>query len=228
MMSLDANFSDNRIESTYIITLPGNPTSEELTARCIASLEAVGQPHTLWPGFDGVEGRPQIPEHLRGLPHVSWPKLVTGKLSWAQVACFMSHYSLWCRCLTLDRSIAILEHDAIMVKPYMHHRLYNSIVYLGSVEQHRGQQPIYSTPPHATDFNGRLRSLCRAHAYSIDPAVARSLVSYTIQHGIYESLDMYMRADLFPMCQFDLYAYDLRGETTVKGLDDCLRSKYLP
>jgi hypothetical protein len=227
MKSLDANFHDNDVESAYVITLKGNKTSEELTARCVESLQSVGQKFTLWQGFDGVNGRPEIPEHLKGIPHLLWPKLVTERLSWAQVACFMSHYSLWCRCLTVDKPIVILEHDAIMVKPYLMHRLFNSIVYLGSIEQTRGQ-PVYATPPHASDQRGRLRSLCRAHAYAIDPAVARSLVSYTIKHGIYESLDMYVRAELFPMSQFDVYAYDLRGETTVRGLDDCQQSKYLP
>lgn len=218
MKSLDANFADNSVESTYVITLPENRISQELTHRCVQSLEAVGQKYTLWRGFDGTKGRPEIPENLNWVSHVLWPKLVTEKLSWAQVACFMSHYSLWCRCLTVDRPIVILEHDAIMVKPYTEHRLFNSIVYLGCIEQYRGS-PVYATPPHASDQKGRLRSLCRAHAYAIDPAVARSLVSYTIKHGIYESLDMYIRAELFPMSQFDVYAYDLRGESTIRGLD---------
>lgn len=218
MKSLDVNYSDNSVESAYIITLPENNISRELTARCAQSLESVGQRYTLWHSFDGTRGRPEIPAGLGVVPHILWPKLVTGKLSWPQVACFMSHYSLWCRCLTVDRPIVILEHDAIMIKPYLEHRLFNSIVYLGCIEQYRGQ-PVYATPPHASDFNGRLRSLCRAHAYAIDPAVARSLVSYTIKHGIYESLDMYIRAELFPMSQFDVYAYDLRGESTIRGLD---------
>ena len=218
MKSLDANFADNSVESTYVITLPENSISQELTARCVKSLEFVGQRYTLWRGFDGTKGRPEIPEDINWAPHILWPKLVTEKLSWAQVACFMSHYSLWCRCLTVDKPIVILEHDAVMVKPYLEHRLFNSIVYLGSIEQYRGN-PVYATPPHASDQNGRLRSLCRAHAYAIDPAVARSLVSYTIKHGIYESLDMYIRAELFPMSQFDVYAYDLRGESTIRGLD---------
>jgi hypothetical protein len=48
----------------------------------------------------------------------------------------------------------------------------------------------------------------RAHAYAIDPAIAKNLVSYVIQQGIATSLDAIMRSDIFPIVQDGIYAYD--------------------
>ena len=202
------------VENTYVISLPNNQTSQRLTKRCTDSMDKIEQKYTVWPGFDGTSGKIIVPDHLKNESYMSWLKLIFTELTPTQVACFLSHFSLWCRCLNVDRPIVILEHDAVMIKQYKKHNLYNSIVYLGSYEQFTGS-PVYATPPHASDYKGHLRSLCRAHAYAIDPAVARSLVSYTIQHGIYQSLDMFVRADLFPMAQFDLYAFNIPGESTI-------------
>lgn len=203
------------VENTYIIVIKNNEISESMAVRCIESLNNVNQSYTIWEAFDGTDDKElKIPDQVKDRNHIYWPKLINNELSTRQVGCFMSHYSLWCRCLTIDRPIVILEHDAIMLKPYKEHRLYNSIVYLGSIEQANGK-PVWATPPHATHYNGLLRSLCRSHAYAIDPAVARLLVGYTITHGIYNSLDMYVRSDLFPMSQFELYACDLPGKSTI-------------
>ena len=213
MISLHNSYA-TEIQSTYIITLPKNFISVQLTERCVASLNQIQQPYTLWEGFDGSRATLEIPDHLKNKTPILFPKLVFTELTNRQIGCFMSHYSLWCHCLEIDKPITILEHDAVMIKPYTKHALYNSIIYLGSWEQYNGK-PIYATPPHASDYNGHLRSLCRAHAYSIDPAVARHLVSYVIRNGIINSLDMMIRADLFPIAMFDLYAFDMPGPSTI-------------
>jgi hypothetical protein len=56
----------------------------------------------------------------------------------------------------------------------------------------------------------------RAHAYSIDPFSAKRLFVTLLDRGIYESIDIMMRLDDFCINQFDLYAYDLQGPTTLK------------
>lgn len=206
------------IQSTYIISLPNNNISVDLTNRCIESLNNINQQYTIWEGFDGTQNNQIIPPKNYN-PVINWLKIKTNQLSSTQISCFLSHFSLWCQCLDLNEPISILEHDAIMIKPYKKHLLYNSIVYLGSWEQYNGQ-PIYTTPPHASDFNGLYRSICRAHAYSIDPAIARKLVSYTLENGITNSLDLYIRADLFPMVMFDLFAFDAPSISTNYGIED--------
>ena len=126
-----------------------------------------------------------------------------------QIACFLSHYSLWCMCLDKDMPIVILEHDAVMVKPYLRHNYLNNIVYLGGSEQIHGSLKSEDTiPPHASDHQGLDRFICRAHAYSIDPLMAKNLVSYAIHHGIITTADAMMRFDMFGIVQNGIYAYD--------------------
>lgn len=217
---------DMGVEGTYIISLPGNEVSEKLTSQCYQSCMNVGQPNVkVVPGFDasnskvkiqdyqlgqpiGELGEIKVPEALQGQAFINFLRLRRSDLLMTQIACFLSHYSLWCLCLAMDKPIVILEHDAIMVKPYLVHKYYNNIVYLGSREQFKGGSEVYSIPPHASDHKGLDRFICRAHAYAIDPAIAKNLVSYVIQQGITTSLDAIIRNDIFGMVQDGIYAYD--------------------
>jgi len=212
MIDIDINKSLHysyvrEVESAYIISLKDNELSQIFTRRCIDSCEQVGQLYKVWDAFNGTSGKITIPNHLKDKQYLGWLKLYNTSLTPTQVACFFSHFSLWCHCIEIDQPIVILEHDALMLKNYDFHDTYGIIVYLGSHEQKNGS-PIYTIPPHASDYDGHVRTICRAHAYAIDPVVAKNLVSYVISHGIYESLDIYMRADLFPIIQYGLYAYD--------------------
>lgn len=195
------------IENTYIISLENNELSQKFTERCIDSCNKVGQTYKIWNAFDGISGKIIIPKHLEDKHYLSWLKLYNTSLTPTQVACFFSHFSLWCHCIEIDSPIVILEHDAIMVEKYDFYNAYGVIVYLGSHEQAHGSH-LSAIPPHATDYDGHWRSICRAHAYSIDPVSAKNLVSSVINSGITESLDIYIRSDLFAIVQFGLYAYD--------------------
>jgi len=203
------HYSDDRnIESTYIISLENNKISQDFTKRCIESCVKIGQDYKIWNAFDGTSGKIITPEHLKNKDYLGWLKLYNVSLTPTQVACFFSHFSLWCHCIEIDRPIVILEHDAIMVDRYLFHNTYGIIVYLGSQEQYTGRSPLFNIPPHATDHCGHVKSICRAHAYALDPVAAKNLVSHVIREGIYQSLDIYMRADFFPIVQFGLFAYD--------------------
>lgn len=214
------------VAATYVISLPGNEVSERLTEKCLESCKKVGQPNVIVvPGFDaskskvkiqdhdlgkpiGELGEIKVPEGLQNQAFINFLRLRRSDMLMTQIACLLSHYSLWCMCLAMDRPIVILEHDAIMVKPYFVHKYFNNIVYLGSKEQYKHGSEVYSIPPHASDHKGLDRFLCRAHAYAIDPAIAKNLVAYTIQHGIITSADALIRSDMFGIVQDGVYAYD--------------------
>lgn len=212
--SINSSYDIN-VEQAYIITIPNHEKSLDLAKRCLASCKKVEMPAQLFYGIDGTSGQLQLSKHLQKAPYLSWLKVVDQHLSVTEIACALSHFALWCKCLELDRPIVILEHDAIMVRKYLHHGHYNSIVYLGSVEQAKKGWMVSSIPPHGT--NGpNYHFMLRAHAYAIDPAVARNMVAHVIKHGIHESLDIMLRADLFSIVQTGLYAYDnYQGDTTI-------------
>ena len=221
------NHYEMGVEGTYIISILGNKVSEQLTQQCVESCQKIGQPNVnIWPAFDATDspikiqdhdlGKPigemgtiKVPEMLKGQAFINFLRLRRSDLLMTQIACFLSHYSLWCMCLDKDKPIVILEHDAIMVKEYLRHNYYNNIVYLGGCEQINGSLNSTDTvPPHASDQKGLDRFICRAHAYAIDPAIAKNLVAYSIHHGLITTADAIMRCDMFGIVQDGVYAYD--------------------
>lgn len=207
---------DLSVESAYVITLKNHKESERLSAGAQFSCRSVGMPFQVWDAFDGTDGKKiVVPEHSKDSSYLKWLKVFDHHLSITEIACFFSHFSLWTRCIELDRPIVILEHDAIMVRPYVNHQGFNTIQYLGGVEQKSGSMAVQPPiPPHGT-LNRNYHFICRAHAYSIDPVVAKNMVSYVIQRGICESLDVILRADIFNISQDGLYAYDRFEGTTI-------------
>ena len=207
--SLSFSYNMN-VSRAYIIMLPGNEISERLASRCLASCIKVGQPAEYYQAFDGTTGEIKSPLSDSWL---RWIKVTDKYLSKTEIACALSHISLWAKCVEQDQPLIILEHDAMMVKSFPAHQVFNSIAYLGSREQKAGWA-VMPTPPHAS--NGPdYHFMCRAHAYCIDPAVAKNMLAHVIKYGIHESLDMIIRADIFPIHQPGFYAYDERGETTI-------------
>jgi GR25 family glycosyltransferase involved in LPS biosynthesis len=198
---------DRQIESAYIITLKGNSISEDMANRCKTSCEDVGMNYKIWDAYDGTSGEIRTPQQCIDKHYMSWFKQTDHELSVTEVACALSHISLWCHCIDIDKPIVILEHDVIMLKKIEYHTLYNSIIYLGNVEQYKKNWPILTTPTHATAGHN-YHFICRAHAYCIDPQVAKNLVAHVLKLGICESLDMMIRADIFNIVEFGVHAYD--------------------
>jgi len=211
MNSLYKKF-DMNVESAYIIRIKNNKNSESLAERCANSCDKVKMPYKFWDAYNGIESPILPPDHLKDHVLMNMIKLSDHYMLRGEVAAFLSHVSLWVRCLEIDKPIVILEHDAVMIKPYLNHNIYNSICYLGCDEQVNYNWPVLLTPPHGS-MGPNYHFILRAHAYSIDSAVARHLVSHVLKYGISSSLDTYMNADMFPMHQVGVYAYDLRSDS---------------
>jgi GR25 family glycosyltransferase involved in LPS biosynthesis len=201
----------------YIIRVAGLAASEEKAKRCADSCDEVGQPWEYWDAYNGVADPIQPPAHHNTI--MDCIKVTDHYLTRGEVACALSHISLWAKCVLEDKPLVILEHDSVMVQPYTQHAVFNSICYLGAHEQVKLGWQVSATPPHATEGEN-YHFICRAHAYAIDPAVAKNLLAYVMKMGICASLDMLIRADLFPIHQMGVYAYNVfehRDETTIKG-----------
>jgi hypothetical protein len=94
-----------------------------------------------------------------------------------------------------------------MVNKFLTMNSYNSIVYLGGTEWAEQGWKIYPIPPHASEGPNYL-FICRAHAYAIDPTIAKNLLAHVLKYGICAPLDIMMKADLFNISHQGLYAYD--------------------
>jgi GR25 family glycosyltransferase involved in LPS biosynthesis len=212
--------NSTQIESAYIITVNGNENSEKYSARCQQSCNSVNMPFKIWEAYDGTKPgeivSPKAFEHDRLMSMI---KITDHYLTRGEVACALSHISLWAHCATIDRPIVILEHDSVMVQKFEEMQSYNSIVYLGGSEWVQQGWKIYPIPPHASEGPNYL-FICRAHAYAIDPAMAKNLLSYVLKMGICAPLDIMMRADLFTITHQGVYAYDQmadKTDTTIKA-----------
>jgi len=203
------------VDKAYIIRVEGHAVSEKMAQSCADSCAKIGQPYAFWQAYDGIKNPIQPPKGESDVMNLI--RVTDHFLTRGEVACALSHISLWNHCIQIDRPIVILEHDAVMLKPYTQHAVHNSICYLGSVEQVKKGWGVYMTPPHASD-GPNYHFMCRAHAYAIDPVIAKNLLVYVIQHGIFTSLDRMIRADIFSMHQRDIFAYDnSTEETTILG-----------
>lgn len=208
------------VDKAYIIRVKGNEKSERLARRCADSCGQVGMPYQFWDAYDGLSGELKPPEHHCQVMNLI--KVTDHYLTRGELACALSHISLWVKCVEQDKPLVILEHDAVMVQPYLRHNVFNSICYLGSNEQAHQGWDVYPTPPHASE-GPNYHFICRAHAYAIDPAVAKNMLAYVIKMGICAPLDILIRADIFPIHQMGVFAFDVyeevdkMKETTILG-----------
>lgn len=215
-MSFLFNTYKLQVENAYIIHVPTNEVSVDLANRCLQSCNKLNYKAILYEGFDGTGSDLVVPTHLINQSWYKWLKVTDHYQSLAEIACSLSHISLWVKCMELDQPIVILEHDAIMVKPYTIHEIYNGVVYLGSVDNLRTSEISKNLIPIQSAINKNWNFINRAHAYSIDPAAARKLFTCVLSRGIYESADVMIRTDDVAIIQTGFYAYELPGETIIK------------
>lgn len=206
------------VSKAYIINIPTNSISVDLSNRCLDSCMKVGMPAELYTGFDGTSGLDiKAPSHLENQQWIKWLKVTDHFQSVAEIACSLSHISLWVKCMTEDQPLVILEHDAIMIKPYLQHEIYNGIVYLGSKDELKlNITDRNGILPNLRSINKNWNFINKAHAYSIDPASARKLFINVLDRGIYESADVMIKSDDIAIIQTGFYAYELPGETLIK------------
>jgi hypothetical protein len=207
------NFSyDVKIRKAYIIRIKGHELSESLAKRCADSVTRVNMQYEYSDAFNGINDTITPPDNMH--PFMKMVKVTDHFLTRGEAACALSHINLWAKCVEDDQPLVVLEHDAVMVQHYPEHSMYNSIDYLGSTEQVNRKWKVHPTPPHGTDGEN-YHFICRAHAYSIDPAVAKNMLAYVLKYGINTSLDRMLRADIFPIHQMGVYAYDMPSSTTI-------------
>jgi len=72
-----------------------------------------------------------------------------------------------------------------------------------------------SNTPYACIDNYEYKFIRGAYAYSIDPAVAKNLVSHVIKEGICRPVDVTMRSDFFSIIKDENYAIHTGTESTM-------------
>jgi len=220
MLNLDY-CNTTTIESAYIITMKGHEKSEFYANRCAKSCESVGMPYKIWYGYDGSGDSIKEPDHLVDSDFMSMIKVTNRNMQRGEICACLGHISLWNHCIKINQPIVIMEHDAVMLKRIEEIESYNAIVYLGGAEWVKRGWKIYPIPPHAS-MGPNYSFICRAHAYAIDPIVAKNMIAYVLQEGIHAPLDCMLKATIFNITHQGLYAFDDENESTILRRNDGL------
>lgn len=234
------------IADTLILAIPDNKNSLKCLARAQESCEKVGQPCRPFWGYDGTD-RVSIktPEHLQNNSAMKMLKVLDDTLSSTEVSCILSHIAAWVYCIEINRPVVILEHDAIMLRPFKKISFSNSIEYLGHVSEigaalktdeldeiqkyldSNAYGKLYHRPQllnpllHVINFN--YLSILGLHAYAIDPMAAKNLYSQVLKYGIINAADATVIPQETSLVQTGVYAVqalDSEETTTIAWVED--------
>lgn len=203
---------------TYVITLTQLEDSVKSAERVVASGREHGIEAVIFEGVPKTISRDRMVD--AGIRQ-STREDETGNVD-AMIGCFMSHFSLWERCVEDDEPILVLEHDAYFVAPI------NESVLRGHCCVNLGR-PYYGRLKRPFRFKFFAGALSRmlggggaqvfplfssnhlpgTHAYYVEPSGARKLISQARDGGL-RPADLYMNSREFPFLE-EIYPWPIEA-----------------
>ena len=162
---------------TYIIS----HRSSRVIGDCVASLEQHGWSYEIFPAVDGQ----QIT--LQDWSLIGVAMNTEGKMPRRPGAqgCWLSHFALWQRCVESNKPLVILEHDAVVTATWP-----------ADIDIDTQLVKLYSTAEcKVNPAFGRWSK--GAHAYSLAPAQANTLITHAQTHGA-QAVDKHLGDAVLP------------------------------
>ena len=199
----------------YVITIGDIIQSQQTARRCIKSGERNGI-HI--ENFDAVTPRNTNLEErfeVEGLNQEGFVE-VYSRLENCMAA-FLSHYSLWKKCIEDDETYTVFEHDAYIVQPIPDTLVFNKVISLGKPSYGKYNIPSFGVGPLMSK-----RYFPGAHAYRLTPRGARALVEQAQRHA--RPTDVFLNTETFPFLQeFYPWPVEVRDSfTTIQSQAGCL------
>lgn len=158
---------------TFVIAIKGHPVSERQLLECLSTGEKYNwKIKTFW----GVNGKTITDDTWKAegiFPRLDKPTMNRPGVQ----GCFLSHWSLWKKCLELNEPIIILEHDAVIQNFWSPIEIDEAVIKL-----HR----YYKQKNLKYDEDSGLWSPS-GHAYCILPKHAKCLIDFVKSHGAFEA-----------------------------------------
>jgi len=132
------------------------------------------------------------------------------------IAAFLSHYSLWKKCMEDNETYTIFEHDAYIVQPINDSLIFDKVVSLGKPSYGGYNMPSFGVGPLRSK-----RYFPGAHAYRLTPAGARVLVEQAQRHA--RPTDVFLNLESFPFLQ-EYYPWPVEARdsfTTIQNPVGC-------
>lgn len=189
----------------FVIYLPTAPKKAIAVDGIVDQLKKYGLAAQAFEGIDGCQAQSIVQQRNLKL----WPYSIKGQRldpkekDWSKlsrpgvIGCFLSHYSLWQRCVELGEPIAIFEDDVQLRRPWQPVD-WQDILILSLGKKSHLQLPwrdYLETPvgePQAVNWNNR--SMPGTVGYAIRPAVAKKLVD--VYQGYWTASDNAINVDI--------------------------------
>lgn len=156
---------------TFVIALKDHAVSLEQLEDCRRSADRHGWTlETFW----GVNGSKIVPE--------DWTRIGVEPMTArpGQRGCWFSHFLMWNKCVKLDEPIVVLEHDAIIERPWEPLKIKKSLIKL---HRHYRKDPMSHKWLHSV--TGRWSP--STHAYCLLPEHAAKLINAAKRIGCYNA-----------------------------------------
>jgi len=179
---------------SFVITIKDNPRSVESAERCIESGKKVGCAIRM---FNAVTPKDD-PEFLflrEGLPVDGMRENYSRFENCA--AAFFSHYSLWKKCIQMNETFVIFEHDAVL-----HDKVptvpFKYVMNIGHPSYGKFNTPsMFGVNPLTSK-----RYFPGAHAYMVTPMGAKKLIElakkYAKPTDVFINLDLIQAQEYYP------------------------------
>lgn len=157
---------------TFVIAIKDHPISEKQLQDCLDSATKFNwKIKTFW----GVNGKTITDDTWKS--EGIFPRLDKPTMHRAGVqGCFLSHWSLWKKCLELNEPIIILEHDAVIQNFWSPIEINEAVIKLH--RYYKQKTPKYDDDSGLWSPSG--------HAYCILPSHATILINFVKEKGAFE------------------------------------------
>lgn len=198
----------------FVITIVDNPKSVESAERCIRSAAYHNIDVEM---FTAITPNDNLEFICRkeGINPVRFVEKYSRTPN--TIAAFLSHYTLWKKCIEDNQEYTIFEHDAFVVDSIPNNLVYHSVINLGMPSYGKWNTPnlgvgTLTSKPY---FPG-------AHAYRLKPEGASALVNVApFEAG---PTDIYLNVDRFPFLE-EYYPWPVEARdtfTTIQNEAGCL------
>lgn len=154
----------NKLPKSFVIALKDHEISRQQLDDCLRSCKKFNWDVEVFWGINGRSVTDQSWNDIKVTPLYYKPTM-NKPGTWG---CFFSHWYLWNECIKINQPIIILEHDAIIISPWVSITIDESLIKL-----HRNYKP--KKIKYDNDSGVWTNS---AHAYCLTPHHAETLINF--------------------------------------------------
>ena len=175
----------------FIIVMQESEHSVTLANDCIAAAQQYGIVPEVWPAVNGYHAADKFKEY--GITKFLHPKMISSP---GVQGCFLSHYELWNKCVELNETILILEHDGVMIRPLPDNieLMFTDVLNLDPYDQALNEynsmvkSSIMFPVAYQYKFGKKVshsgKYVKGAYGYIIKPVGAKKLINFSNDYGI--------------------------------------------